>query len=354
MPARQSCGHFFVCHFTGPNWSKISGVDLITGAIVLLVSMDQGISMEQSPLFILGAPRSGTTYLASLLKQSRFGAPFETHFVVKYYLRLSRYGKLNEFANFESLLKDIFKERAVQQWRLDFDPRAWFEELGEELGEDFGYAAIAEKVCRLAARKQGAECWGDKTPGYLTQLQHIDRLYPKARYIYIVRDGRDVAQSLLQKDWGPNNLMVCADYWKDYNRDDSRLITLAEQGRLYSIRYEDLLADVETHTEEIYRFLGETFDAEALQSVMGEAKSDNCYKWKSTLTERQVQLFERTAGDTLRRFGYEATQKEQGLSIGLSGYWRLHDFMCRMKFLFTTNVIDGVKIRFFGKEPFAS
>ena len=45
--------------------------------------------MDAKQVFILGAPRSGTTFLASLLTHTRFKAPFETHFIPKFYKKLS-------------------------------------------------------------------------------------------------------------------------------------------------------------------------------------------------------------------------------------------------------------------------
>ena len=82
-------------------------------------SMTSPDSYEQ--LFVVGAPRSGTTYLSGLLEDTRFGTPIEPHFITKYHDRLDRYGDLQQAANFAHLIRDISRERPVMQWQLDLD-----------------------------------------------------------------------------------------------------------------------------------------------------------------------------------------------------------------------------------------
>ena len=51
-------------------------------------------------VFIIGAPRSGTTLLASLLANTISGPPFEPHFITKYYKKLDDYGDITQLNNF--------------------------------------------------------------------------------------------------------------------------------------------------------------------------------------------------------------------------------------------------------------
>ena len=63
------------------------------------------------------------------------------------------------------------------------------------------------------ARKHGKPRWGDKTPHY---VHHVDRLlgiWPQARVVILVRDGRDVALSLKRMPFGPNNAWAAAQWW---------------------------------------------------------------------------------------------------------------------------------------------
>ena len=75
--------------------------------------------MKKYPIFIIGCPRSGTSLLARFLEPTIYGAPIETHFITKYKKKLSNYGELENFENFNKLLNDILKERPVMQWKIN-------------------------------------------------------------------------------------------------------------------------------------------------------------------------------------------------------------------------------------------
>ena len=77
--------------------------------------------MKQN-LFILGSPRSGTTFLASLLRPTAYGSPFETQFILKYHNKLDSYGDITQLCNLTRLINDISKERAIAQWGVKFNP----------------------------------------------------------------------------------------------------------------------------------------------------------------------------------------------------------------------------------------
>ena len=305
--------------------------------------------MGMKPIFILGAPRSGTTFLASLLEKTAYGPPFETQFIIKYFKKLDNYGNLENFERFSRLINDILKERAVMQWKLDLDVKAFFTELGGE----HTYVNIVDKLCLKASQKNGFLGWGDKTPDYIGDLSTLYRLFPDSKYLYIVRDGRDVALSLLEKDWGPNNIYYCAEYWAYLNREQSEMRILKEAGLLYELRYEDLLDNVEFYIRDIYQFLDMDFDEADVNRLRQTVKKGNYNKWKSRMSAFQVKVFETIAANSLSRFGYDTRHPQQGVSIFLKGFYFFHNLLFRIRHLFIINVIDGIKIRFFGKQPFA-
>lgn len=305
--------------------------------------------MNNKPIFILGAPRSGTTFLASLLEKTVYGAPFETHFITKYYSKLESYGDINNFKNFERLLNDILSERAVMQWDLTIDKKIFF----QQFNGDVKFALLADKLCFMAAQKKGYQGWGDKTPGYVGDFSVIEELFPDSKYLYIVRDGRDVALSLMQKDWGPNNVYYCAEYWAHLNRNSSSLLELRDKGQLYYLRYEDLLDNVEFYIDEIYKFLDMEYTQEDLLELSKTVQKGNYNKWKKHMSNFQIQIFENMASGTLRKFGYETSHEEKNIFFLYKLGYKLHNLVYRARHLFIVNVIDTFKIKFLGKSPFA-
>ena len=304
---------------------------------------------ETKQVFILGAPRSGTTFLASLLTHTRFKAPFETHFIPKFYKKLSEYGDVNQFSNFSSLLDEILSERAVMQWKLNLN----YEDFFNSFNGNVSYSELVDKLCSMRRNDNAEGCWGEKTPWYLLELVLINKLFPKAKYIYIVRDGRDVALSLLKKEWGPNNLYSCAEYWRTLNKETPLLAELKAKGQLLELRYEDLLDKTEEYVAQFYEFLGEPYDSAKLSPLISTVKGGNYNKWKESLTSQQISLFDKVAANTLNRFGYETFEEEATLGILARSVYVCQNKLIWLKFMFKTNVIDGIKIRFFGKDPFS-
>ncbi|WP_428995701.1 sulfotransferase family protein [Lamprobacter modestohalophilus] len=298
-------------------------------------------------LFILGAPRSGTTFLSALLTDTRFGPPVETHFITKYApLTVAGYTKPK---NAIKTVRRILAERPVQQWRLGVTPQ----DILASTPAQPTYADIVNAVCLHRQGRQGKLAWGDKTPHYIDSVNILDKHFPDARFIYIVRDGRDVALSLLRKPWGPNNIWSCAIYWARLNRKQPVLDALIESGRCLCISYESLLEESEHHVNLIYEFLGENVTVERVRELCSKTMSDNHGKWRKLMSADQIRLFEKIGGETLARFGYDL--ESTGLmSIPLhrsATYWA-HDRILWLIYMFKLNVIDAFGIRFLGWQPF--
>ncbi len=72
------------------------------------------------------------------------------------------------------------------------------------------YAALLGRVLALAIRVGSL---GDKTPGYVSYLPTLARMFPDARFVHIVRDGREVAASLAEWDCGARTAVSSAFWW---------------------------------------------------------------------------------------------------------------------------------------------
>jgi len=302
------------------------------------------------PLFIIGSPRSGTSFLSSLLTPSSYGAPFETQIFIKYNQKLPEYGNLNIFQNFQKLIADITQERPVQQWKIDLNIQEFYQQLNNG---NITFNAILNEICLQVSTKTGKKSWGDKTPHYINQIKTINQLFPDAKYLYIIRDGRDVACSLLKKPWGPNNFYTCAVNWQHSNKENSILKTLENNGQLFKIKYEDLLDNTTNISKEIYLFLNETYPEEAITPLLVKTKKGNYYKWRKKMSPRQVDIFNSCAREALELHGYDIPQRKKHLNFFTRLFFLIHDKILYIKHMFIMNVIDGIKIKYFGKQPFS-
>jgi hypothetical protein len=303
--------------------------------------------MTIPPIFIIGCPRSGTSLLAKLLEPTIYGSPVETHFITKFYNKLSRYGHLKEKRNFTKLTRAILRQRPVMQWRLHVNiDRLW------RHSKTYDYQELVHNLCMMRFNALGKQSWGDKTPHYILHLNIINDLFPDSKYLYIVRDGRDVALSLLKKPWGQNNIYACAEYWKKCNELSETIQLIQKRGNLLNIKYETLLERPTDAVEGFYAFLGERFSDQGLKSIIGSIKSSNFNKWKKEMKPKDVKLFETVAANTLQSFGYETSFPESALKTPVKWIWKIHDYILTSKHLAKINLIDTIRIKYFGMDPF--
>jgi hypothetical protein len=286
--------------------------------------------------------------LAGLLNRTPWGDAFETHFIIKYYRALSRYGDLSEPKAFHRLAGQILSERPIAQRKLGLTPEGLYESVARH-----DYPSLVDAVGRAYGRVEGHPSWGDKTPHYITDVDILHSLFPRSKMLYIVRDGRDVAMSLLEKTWGPATVYTCAHNWQHENEPRPILSTLRSQGLLHDVRYEDLLATPRQTLAAIISFLDQDLPKDALNELTASIRPTNAGKWERRMRPADVRLFESIAGETLRRFGYPVTH--QSIPVGSLAAMRYtaQDTMKHMRNLFVMNVVDTIRIKFFGKEPFA-
>src|SRR4029079_5303197 len=76
------------------------------------------------------------------------------------------------------------------------------------------YRAALEAPYLAYAAQHGKPGWGDQTPVYIGHIDELRRGFPDARIGNLVRDGRDVALSLLRVPFGPANVWAAAHQWR--------------------------------------------------------------------------------------------------------------------------------------------
>ena len=305
-------------------------------------------SKTPDPLFIVGSPRSGTTVLAGLLRHTPWGEAFETHFIVKYFRLLPRLGNLSDPRTFGRVAQQILGERPIVQRKLGLTPQGLYNSLPQH-----DYASLVDAIGRAYGVLKGHRSWGDKTPHYITHVDVLHLLFPRSKMLYIVRDGRDVAMSLLEKSWGPATIYTCAHQWQHENQPRPTLSALRSKGLLYDIRYEDLLAKPHETLAGILSFLGQDFSKEVLDELAASIRRTNARKWERQMSPANVELFESVAGQTLRRFDYTVTHPSSPIGPLAAMSYAARDRMKHVRNLFMMNVVDTVRIKFYGKEPFA-
>lgn len=272
------------------------------------------------PVFIVGCPRSGTTWLYHMLLSSGGFAIYRTEPKVFTYLA-PLFGQFRSRAQRERFLEKWLASEDFARSGLDAAQfRRRFLEECRSAGD--GLRLIMESI----AQEQGAERWSDCTPDNLLLMDEIQRSFPDALFIHSVRDGRDVALSLSRQRWirplpgdrGVPEVIPAALYW-DWAIGRGRALGERLGGAYLEVRYEELVREPQAVLDRIGAFLGRRLDYERIQRVgigsvtrpntsfAGEARAEGFQpleRWRKAYTSGQLARVESLIGRRLEALGY--------------------------------------------------
>lgn len=287
------------------------------GAEVRAAEVTIGASDVKPPVFVLGSQRSGTTMLRLMLNNHpKLAIPHESAFITIYYKRLASYGDLCRQDNVRRLLDDVARHPLVQRGKLIPDPEAV---LARPI---HSYSDFVDAVFRSYAEARGKSRWGDKTPFYTPDIDVIRCIFPRAKIVHLVRDGRDVVLSQKSIEWMSSNLPKLVLDWQ-WKTTIAHKVGAVMGNDFLEVRYEDLVCRPEEILRRICAFIGEDYAPEMLNySSNAEAVVPSeslrwhrnsvqppdpaqLQKWKKRLSKAERVVFEQLAGETLDLFGYE-------------------------------------------------
>jgi hypothetical protein len=205
-------------------------------------------------------------------------------------------------------------------------------------------ATLLDALYSAYARQYGAERWGDKSPIYTTHVDAIARLFPNAKFVHIIRDGRDVALSMGQAYRGRRffyiDLYYAARSWKERVRRASASGARLGPLRYFELRYEDLAASPDPVIRKLSHFLGEAYDpgmTEPYREARGHHHSrgihastrqpltaSRCGRWRGEMSLADQRLVQRVAGDLLSALGYDTVDLDPMPArerVRLAGLW---------------------------------
>jgi hypothetical protein len=266
-------------------------------------------------VFFVGTNGSGTTLHRAIFdSHPDLAIPGESHFIARLGRDRERYEGPGGF-HADLLFDDLQKENRFTKWGLD--PGEVEVALSQPEIADFPEAIRC--LYRIYAARQGKSRYGDKTQAYIHEIPLIAYLFPEARFVHAVRDGRDVA--LAHTD-GTKIEQVAVSWKRRVSAGKSAGEALGPD-RYIESRFEELIDDTERSVRRICDFIGIEFDPVMLRYYerAGDIVSTTAVPdrhrdiylpptkglrdWRRELSEDQVMRFEALAGDLLDDLGYE-------------------------------------------------
>jgi hypothetical protein len=280
-------------------------------------------------LFIVGCARSGTTLLQRILNaHPQIAIIHETHWIPLFFR--DRIGLTTEGRVTTEIVPHLLEH---ERFRKRFGKAGiGRERLAEVLqaGVPMPYSEFVSRLFDLYGRLQGKPLVGDKTPRYVQNMQSLHALWPGARFLHLIRDGRDVCLSAINwkersaalasrfSTWREHPVTTAAVWWKwrlRLGREAGELLG----PRLYAeVRYDALVAQPEQECRRVCAFLGTPYDDHMLRFHEGRTRNSpdlsakrswlpitpGLRDWRTQMVPEDQEHFEAAAGDLLDELGY--------------------------------------------------
>jgi hypothetical protein len=275
-------------------------------------------------LFIVGCPRSGTTLLRRLVDTHPLVAVIdEVRWIASF------------FEGREGLTPEGLVTPALIDRLLAYDRFATLKISREQLGrliatgDPVSYPNFVTGIFDLYGQAQGKSLVGDKTPRYARRIGTLHALWPHARFVHLIRDGRDACMSILNwrkaeralgrfSTWKEDPTTTAAVWWEWHvrlGREDGG--SLAPE-LYHEVRYEELVSRPAKTCETLCSFLDLPYDDAMIRFHEGRTKmkpgrdakrawlpiTSGLRDWRTQMPAEDLERFEAAAGDLLEELGY--------------------------------------------------
>jgi len=280
------------------------------------------MSITMTPVFMIGTQRSGSNLLRLMMNQLKdISSPHPPHILERMIPLMENYGDLKSDDTFAVLVDDVCR-------LVELNPVEW---TGMVFDRDVVLARTKARslmsvygvIYDLYAESQGAKTWCCKSLANINYVDEIEDYFARPKYIYLYRDGRDVALSFQKAVVGEKHIYCIAKEWADTQAQALSLRNVVDEDRFHCISYEKLTQQPENTARYLCDFLntnyvpamldfyktGEARNAAESSKLWGNVTSpiiqNNSKKYLKELTYDEISIFESVAGRMLDALAYD-------------------------------------------------
>jgi hypothetical protein len=278
-------------------------------------------------LFIVGCARSGTTLIHRMVDAHPLIAITPEMHWITYHFKKWKHSKPDGLVTPE-LISELAEHRRFAQFEIG---REEFEGLLGP-GEQVSYPSFLNGIFDLYGRVKNKPLVGNKTPAYVRSISSLHALWPEAKFVHIIRDGRDVCLSIMNwkkagrnagryATWNEDPVSTTALWWERKVRLGREAGASLGPELYHEIRYESLVSRAVEECTRLCEFLDVPYDDAMVRFHEGKTRTDlpdarkNAKKawlpitsglrnWRSEMPDEDVERFEAAAGDLLGELGY--------------------------------------------------
>lgn len=282
-----------------------------------------------TPVFMIGTQRSGSNLLRLMINQlEQIASPHPPHIMERIHPLLDCYGDMQVTENFEQLVDDVCK-------LVELNPVAWDkvkldrEDIARRCKER-NLVAVHAAVYDVFAEAHGAKTWCCKSLANIQYVDEIEEYLKNPKYIYLYRDGRDVALSFQKAVVGEKHIYNIAKEWTETQELAINLKNHIDPSRFFSISYEELTMQPVASARALCAFLGTEYNDDMLSfhqtseakraarsselwsNVTNPVMKNNSKKYQTEMEVNDIRTFESVAGHVLDALGYERDYVQKG------------------------------------------
>jgi protein-tyrosine sulfotransferase len=308
-----------------PLWLKT--LERITGSLASGIFhryplADQAGSLSCQPLLIISSGRSGTTLLRSMLVAGgQIAIPPETQFLHRLPVKFLSAQGLGWQDLCHLVISSFESHHHYFQWETNlysaYNRTMSLPEKERSLARiiDIVFTTYAEQ------RFPAATVWGDQSPVHTFYLSWIKPVFPRAKFLHLVRDGRDVISSMVERR-GPAYLEEAVYRWMKSIECVRTLRKSSDSSQLLEVRYEDLVSQPTETLRKVSEYAGITYSPKMLdywklpstieykyhvhhRNLSRPVFASSVGKWRDRLTPEQQKYVMSRVSTLLESLGYE-------------------------------------------------
>ncbi|WP_273150349.1 sulfotransferase family protein [Methylophaga thiooxydans] len=306
--------------------------------------MDNSIT----PILLLASERSGTNLLRAIVSShSQIASPSPFSMIDALASRYFMYARLEDKNHFQQLIEDSIELTQVHlnPWPSRFSVNDVKKKLKQNSFWD-----VFKVMNTLYTELENKKHWFSKEPSLFRHIYELAIHFPEAKFVYMVRDPRDVVSSIVKGGVHEQNVCNAAIRW----RQEQELILNAYtdpvlRDRIFMLKYEDLIQNQEDLVKKLMSFVEINFEEQQLtfykdkrviehsqksefwQNLSKPINQENSGKYRKSLSVKQIKLIESICWNEMKMLGYKTeNQSPMHVSFKVKVFYRVHGRIKKM------------------------
>lgn len=275
---------------------------------------ESGSEMVTAPVFLVGSERSGTTLLRLMLDHHP-----EIAFQEEFEYAVVQISETREWPPIDEYHAALSTDRVFQWSGFAIDPNLHYPQLVNSF--------LLQKRQRARKRLVGATVH--------FHFHKLPWLWPDAKFIHLIRDGRDVSRSVIQFGWA-GNMWAASAWWLEAEQLWEQMVKTLSPDQWIDVKYETLIRESVPTLTRICKFLGVSYDERMFEyartSTYELPDPGLLEQWRRKCSEEEIQLAESRIGDMLTARGYQLSGLPRlEVTSGLQMRLRRQDWLGRVR-----------------------